>query len=441
VWQEGEGIRKDPNERVREAVELVLRTFERLGSAAKVAIYFQENQLPFPRRGGWGKPEVPICWRVLTKARVVGILRNPIYAGVYCFNRHAPEAVDVEDPSAGGRVLIPSSHVGYISVEQFERNVTRLVANRNLYGGGRQKGSPREGGGLLQGIVLCGVCGRHMDVSYRRGSPVYTCHDWTTGRRGHEVNCRHVERLVEEELLGALSGEELKLALAAFEKLAERAEELRGQWEKRIEGARYEAEKAARRYCEVEPENRLVARTLESEWNERLKELEELEKEYARVKREPPLEMTAEQREEVLALAKDLPRLWKAKTTRNEQRKELLRLLIEDVTLRKNDEPWCIEVAIQWKTGVVTHHRAERLVRNPHKTTEEVVARVRELWETKTDKEIAEILNQEGHRSGYSKRFNEASIERIRQSKGMIKPIGRGKRILKERRELEEGLK
>ena len=381
---------------------------------------------------------MPICWRALTKARVVAILRNPIYAGVYCFHRHAPEAADLENSSAGGRELIPGSHAGYISEEQFERNVTRLVMNRNLYGGGRQKGSPREGASLLQGIVLCGVCGRHMDVSYRRGTAVYTCHDWATGRRGHAVNCRYVEPLVEEELLGALSREDLKLALEAFEKVAERAEEIRRQWEKRIEGARYEAEKAARRYHQVEPENRLVARTLESDWNERLKELEELEEEYARVKREPPLELTAEQRDEVLALAKDLPRLWKAKTTRNEQRKELLRLLIEDVTLRNNDEPWCIEIGIQWKTGVVTQHQAERLVSNPHKTTAEVLTRVGELWETRTDREIAEILNREGRRSGYSKRFNERSIERIRRSKGMIKPRGRGKRIHKEQREREK---
>ena len=111
---------------------------------------------------------------------------------------------------------------------------------------------------------------------------------------------------------------------------------------------------------------------------------------------------------------------------------------IWDVTLRKNDEPWCIEAAIQWKTGVVTHHHAERLVRNPHKTTEEVVARVRDLRETKTDKQIAEILDREGYRSGYSKRFNEGSVERISRSKRMIKPIGRGKRILQVRKRKRE---
>ena len=438
VWEEGERIRKDPDERVREAVDLLFVYFERIGSATGVACHFEDERLLFPRRHGWGSETAPLQWDVLTKARVLAALRNPVYAGVYAYNRYAAEPLDAEDQTAPGRIIIAGSHPGYISEEQHEKNLARLRMNRNRVHGERQKGSPREGESLLQGIVLCGKCGRYMNVRYRRGSPVYGCRTTATTRLCEDIHGRHVDPLVEAELLNALQGDELELAVQALEKVAERAQEIDRQWSKRIEAARYEAEKAARRYHLVEPENRLVVRTLESDWNNRLQELKELEEEYERRRREPPLTITPQQRREILELANALPRLWHAKTTRNEQRKELLRLLIEDVTLRKNDAPRCVEVSIHWKTGAVTRHRAERVQRQPHKTTSEVQARVEELWKEKTDKEIAAILNEEGYRSGYRKPFNKYSVERIRRGKGLIKAIGRGKRILEDRAAAED---
>ena len=226
---------------------------------------------------------------------------------------------------------------------------------------------------------------------------------------------------MESVVLETVSREELDLAVGALEKLAERAQEMDRQWQKRIEGARYEAEKAARRYHQVEPENRLVVRTLESEWNERLDEVEQLEKEYERVRQNLPLDLTEEQRHNVLALAEDLPRLWNSPTTRNSQRKRLLRLLIEDITLRNVDDPWSTEVAIRWKTGVVSRHRAERVQPHPHTTSPEVVARIQELYTELSDHEIAEVLNAEGHRSGCGREFTTQSVSHVRQRRGMSK--------------------
>lgn len=421
VWEEGE-VRLDPDERIRDAVALFFACFERLGSAATVTRYFEDQSQLFPRRDGWGSLGVAASWGTLSISRAVGILHNPIYAGTYAYSRNSSREEDPEDPGRGGRILIPGVHPGYITLEQYERNLARLMANRDLFAGTRFKGRAREGHSLLQGIVLCGRCGRHMNVKYERdGSVLFSCHSQRTRRPCQYVHGRHVEPLVKDVILEALSREELELAVRALEKFTERALELDRQWKNRIEAARYEAEKAARRYSRVEPENRLVARTLEAEWNARLEELASLEKDYAEVKRKPPFELTEAQRAKILALAQDLPRLWRADTTSNSQRKEVVRLLIEDVTLANADEPWSISVAIRWKTGMLTRHCAKRLLRHPQTTAPEVIARIAELWKENTDAEIARLLNAEGYQSGYRRPFTPAMIAHLRNRRGLKK--------------------
>jgi DNA invertase Pin-like site-specific DNA recombinase len=421
VWEEGE-IRLDPDERIRDAVKLFFACFERFGSAAAVTRYFEDQHQPFPRRDGWGSLGVVASWGTLSISRAVEILHHPVYAGTYAYNRKSAREEDPEDPGTGGRILIPGTHPGYITLGQYERNLARLMANRDLYAGTRFKGRARKGHSLLQGIVLCGRCGRHMNIKYERsGSVLFWCHSQQTHRPCQFVQGRHVEPLVEEVVLEAVSREELELAVGALEKFTQRARELDRQWKNRIEAARYEAEKAARRFKRVEPENRLVARTLEREWNAGLEELERLEEDYAKVKRKPPFELTEAQREKILALAQDLPRLWRAETTSNSQRKEVLRLLIEDVTLVNVDEPWSISVAIRWKTGTLTRHRAQRLLRHPQTTAPEVIARIETLWKEKTDAEIATVLNAEGYQSGYRRPFTPGMIAHLRNRRGLKK--------------------
>jgi len=424
VWEEGE-IRMDPDERVRDAVHLFFRTFQRLGSASRAVRFFEDNRQLFPRRDGWGSLSVAVTWGPLSVSRAAAVLNSPIYAGVYAYARRAAQAENPEEPGLGGRILIPGSHPGYITEEQYEANRSRLTANRSLYGWSQGEGAARDGPSLLQGIVLCGRCGRRMRVSYQRsGVPSYQCRDSRTRRSCQVVNGRHVESLIEEIVLEALSKDELDLAVRSMNKLAERAEELDVQWRKRIEAAQYEAQKAARRFHQVEPENRLVARTLEREWNGRLEEVQRLEKESEQVRRRPPFELTAQQRRRIMALAADVPRLWRAPTTRPSQRKQIVRLLVEDVTLRSVDVPWTIDVAVRWRTGAVSRHQAERPRSHAWTTAPEVIARIRDLIPGKTDREIAEILNAEGYRSGTGGSFTADRVCSLRLRRG----LGRGQR-------------
>lgn len=244
VWEKGEGIRMDPDERVREAVQLFFRSFDRIGSILGVVRFFDEHHLLFPRRDGWGSLDCAVTWGMLDVSRAAQVLHNPLYAGIYAYDRRNAGNEDPEDPAAGGRILIPGSHPGYTTIEQFEKNQDRLAANRTMCGWEQPKGTPREGSSLLQGILLCGRCGRHMYVRYRGEDVLYACRDGKTGRGCQVIVGRYVEPLIEKVLLDAVSREELGLAVEATNAIAGRARELDQQWQKRIEAARYEAEKA-----------------------------------------------------------------------------------------------------------------------------------------------------------------------------------------------------
>jgi DNA invertase Pin-like site-specific DNA recombinase len=422
VWEDEEKILMDPDERVRDAVHLFFRCFDRIGTALGTTRYFEENHQMIPRRDGWGSMKVPVTWGQLSPSRAVAILRNPIYAGIYPYDRNNPMEENPEDVCMGGRILIPDSHHGYITVELFDKNISRLENNRSFLMGMRKKGSAREGGSLVQGIVLCGLCGRHIGVRYGKDKlPIYTCIHPSTHRICQHINGRHVDPLVEQVLFAAFTQEEFDLALGALEKLKGRANDLEKQWEKRIEAARYEADKAARRYYRVEPENRLVARTLERDWNVRLEDVQRLEKEYEKIRQTPPFTITQEQQERIRALAEDLPRLWTSPTTRNSQRKQLLRILIEDVTLCNQDDPWSVLIKIHWKTGLVSQHRAERVKQWPHTTTSDVIDRIEQLYLNHTDQEVADLLNKEGYHSGYGNRFTVHCVSHIRHRRGLKK--------------------
>jgi hypothetical protein len=422
VWDtEEEKIRLDPDERVRDVIALCFETFERLGTASAVARHFDTLHQPFPRRDGWGTLAVAPTWGRLSLSRMVLVLRNPLYAGIYAYDRHHPEKMDPEDPCAGGWIRVHGSHPGYITEETYERNLARLVSNRSLYRGMRQRGSTREGGCLLTGIVLCGRCGRRMNPEYPSNiTPMYMCRD-AKRCSCQQVHARHVDPRVEAVVLDALSKEELSLAVGAMKKIAERSMALDRQWQKRLEAARYEADRAARRYHQVEPENRLVVRTLEREWNECLLEVTRVEKEYEEARGKPPIALSPEQREQILALSNDLPRLFGATTTKVSQKKDIVRLLIEDVTLANRDDPWEIEVSIRWKTGVVSRHAAARPEVHPQTTSEDALRRIEALYREKTDKEIVAILNAEGHTSGMGGAFTVGSVAYVRQSRGWLK--------------------
>jgi hypothetical protein len=272
---------------------------------------------------------------------------------------------------------------------------------------------------LLQGIVLCGHCGRRMSVRYYKDgrTPLYECnqlHSHHAGPTCQFVRGDGVDAAVANLFLQAIQPAELEVALATLEDIEARARQAGRQWQLRLERVRYEAELARRRFVAVDPENRLVARTLEGEWNDKLAEVERLEREQATVSGLSARPVSAEERQRILDLAADVPALWHADTTTAAQRKQLLRLLIKDVTLTKQDQ--VLAVAVRWQTEACTSLEVARPRRSceVRRTAPAVVARIGVLAAANTDQQIAEILNKEGLTPGLGGCFTANKIQWIR---------------------------
>jgi hypothetical protein len=361
------------------------------------------------------------------------ILKNPAYAGAYVFGRTMrdparrtaghPHSGIVHLPVDKWEVLLHNVYPAYITWEEFLANQAQLASNAAPF----QKDGPgaaREGKALLQGIVKCGICGRRMHVRYagiKGDLPIYVCRYAEIeygGTKCQELRGRDLDTEVECLVLEALAPDRIAIALAALEELEQEYESLRGQWQLRLERIRYEAERAQRQYTVVEPENRLVARTLERRWEEKLREVERVEQEYETWLRQSRLALTDEDRRDILALGEDLPRTWRASTTTPADRKQILRLLIKEVIVdrtRARGKAW---FQINWQTGAISEHWFIRpvLSYNEYVDLEVLEQRVRELLgEQKKDGEIAEILNAEGFRTARRELFKSTTIYGLRR--------------------------
>src|SRR5207248_8076889 len=244
---------------------------------------------------------------------------------------------------------------------EFMANRRRLADNLNHYDANRH-GVPRQGNALLQGIAICGRCGRRMGLHYsgQNGNyPVYLCRadqHQHGGPRCQEVRALGVDAAVERLLLEALTPDRLALAIAALGELENEARALERQWSLKRERARYEAERARRQYDAVEPENRLVARELERRWEEALKEQRRLEEEYARFGRNQPRGLSAGEREQIRALARDLPALWQAATTTAADRQRIVRLVVKEVVVTVRGASEWVDLTIHWAGGFSSDH-------------------------------------------------------------------------------------
>jgi hypothetical protein len=423
----------DPDEEVRGAVALVFRLFRETGSAFAVVQQFTARGLRFPKRAYGGAWNGKLIWGRLTHSRVLGILKNPSYAGMYVFGRYQYRL----QISAQGevrkrmqarampdwRVCLPKHHEGYITAEEFFANQQRLQKNRTNGEGTVLSGPAREGLALLQGLLLCGHCGRALTVRYRGNGgiyPTYLCnwlhHQALATKDCMSFRCDVLDSVIVEEVLQALQPAELELALAALRELETHDQAILRQWQMRLERAEYEAALAERRYQEVDPSNRLVASTLERRWNDALLQLEDLKKQAAELQHQKARVATPEQKEKVLALARDLPRLWHAPTTQAKDRKRMLRLLIKDITVEKAAVPKQLLVHIRWQGGACTDRCVQLppniadLVRYPAA----VVMRVRELAQSLPDVQIAAQLNREGYNSAKGKPYTTKIIQWIR---------------------------
>jgi DNA invertase Pin-like site-specific DNA recombinase len=432
-YDDGNRIIFDPDEEVRGAVGLVFRLFRETGTAFAVMQRFAEGALRFPKRSYGGAWDGKIIWGRLSHSRVLGMLKNPSYAGMYVFGRYqyrrkiSPEggvhkriqAVAMSD----WRVSLKEHHEGYISLEEFFKNQERLEKNRTNGEEMVLAGPAREGLALLQGLLLCGHCGRALTVRYLGNGGIYPCYlcNWRrreglSGKDCISFRCDLLDAAIAEEVLKALHPAELEIALAALQELESRDEAIMHQWQMRLERAEYEVALAERRYQEVDPSQRLVAGTLERRWNDALLQLDDLKKQATEFLRQEARVATPEQKAKVLALARDLPRVWHAPTTPAKDRKRMLRLLIKDITVEKPSSQKQILVHIRWQGGACTGlsvqlppNRADR-VRYPAA----VIDRVRDLARSLPNGEIADRLNREGRASALGKPFTGSMIQWIR---------------------------
>jgi DNA invertase Pin-like site-specific DNA recombinase len=423
----------DPDVEVQGVVSLVFRLFRETGSAFGVMQRFAEKALRFPKRSYGGAWDGKIIWGQLTHSRVLSMLKNPSYAGMYVFGRFqyrrhiSPEggvqkriqAVAMSD----WRVSLKDHHEGYITLEEFFKNQERLEKNRTNGEETLLAGPAREGLALLQGLLLCGTCGKALTVRYTGNGGIYPCYlcnrlrrDGLASKDCMSFRCDLLDGAIGKEVLTALQPAEIELALAALQELESRDRTISRQWQMRLERAEYEAALAERRYQEVDPSQRLVAGTLERRWNDALLQLEDLKKQATEFLRQEARVATPEQKAKVLALAKDLPRVWHAPTTQAKDRKRMLRLLIKDITVEKPFHPKQLLAHIRWQGGACSDicvqlppNIADR-VRYPAA----VVDRVRHLAQSLPDGEVADRLNQEGQVSALGKPFTGSMIQWIR---------------------------
>jgi DNA invertase Pin-like site-specific DNA recombinase len=368
VWEE-DHFELDPDESVQAAIRLCFERFVVEPSAWAVARWAQEHGIKLPaRRNCPGGTE--LVWSQATPWRVLRILKHPIYAGAYVYGRRRSKKVledgEVRQRRLGGddpeqwAVCIKQAHTGYISWEEHLKNQQRLSNNLTRT---TTPGAPRRGEALLSGLVLCGQCGCRMGAQYSNdGLHYYRCNGAPPMRRPcSTIPGQAIDRAVEAFFLKMMVPSELELSLAVEREADAQAQSLERQWKRRIEQIEYEVGRAERRYKAVDPDNRVVARTLENEWERCLCELAEVRADYDRAKREHRVELTEHDRQRIRALARDLPRVWKAPTTQHADQKTMLRLVVEAVSLKAIDVPRRDTlVRIAWKSGAVSELHVPR---------------------------------------------------------------------------------
>lgn len=415
----------DPDQQVQETLHLFFRTFRRIGTALGTVKYFERQNLAFPKRSPWSRR--PAQWGKLDFSTAWRLLGNPRYAGIYFFGatrqRRLPDgrSIVAQRPRGEWVAYQEAAHPGYLTVAEYEENLRQLSEN-GIRQGADHRRPAREGPALLQGLVLCARCGSRMAVSYHRRSGDVLVPSYICARKKTESQCQHVCGAVVDDAIGALLLEmvtplTLELALEVHAELARRFDEAQRLRLQRVERARYEAELARDRFLQVDPRNRLVAASLEAEWNQALSLLAEAQSELESQDRERP-RASQQQRSQVLDLANDFPRLWKDPQTPARDKKRLLRLLIEDVTLLAGDP---IEAHVRFRGGPTRSLRLARPMKafELRRTPDAIVRAIDTLLDQHTEEEVAGILNEQGLKSGTGIPFHARIVAAIRRTNSL----------------------
>lgn len=427
VYDAADNVMLDPDRQVRGSIAHLFETFERTGSASATVRHFRELDLRFPRRPRSGPHKGELLWESLRHWRVLRVLHNPRYAGAFCFGRtrthkRPGERIEVEVlPRDEWTALFPDAHPGYISWEQFEANLPRLRDNAQAHGAERRKSPPRQGPALLQGLAICGVCGRRMTVRYhtRKGRqwPEYVCQSEATetaSAKCQTIPGSGIDDAIGELLVEMVTPVTLEVALQVQAELEARADDADALRRQRVERARHEADIARRRFMEADPGNRLVVDVLEAEWNHKLRALHDAQEELEHRRAEDHQELSDERRKEILSLATDFPRLWNDPKTPQRERKRMVRLLIEDITLTKDDE---IAAGVRFRGGTTKTLTLPLALPawQLRQTSEDVIAEIDALLDNYTESQIANILNERGRLSGEGLPFHRIRVKRLRR--------------------------
>lgn len=430
-------VEMDPDQEVQGAIHTILDQFERLGSVSRVLGFFREHGLKVPRRR-WrmGEPD-QLVWVKPSYQAIHQIVVNPIYAGAYAYGqrRHDQDGPVGPGPGLGQlgqrgprrrfaldqvEILIRDHHPAYLTWERYLANRQTLRDNCQRFQSSR--GAPRDGQALLAGIAFCGRCGCRMRPRYSESSPSYAC----ISRRQlygepicQSLTIEHVDRAVSEAFLTVIQPAQLEATLTLAEEFERDRALVERQWELRLERARYEAERAQRQYDRVEPENRLVARELESRWNDKLRAVSDLETEYRREKERGLSPLTEEEKGLLRGLVGDVPALWHSAGTTAAERKRLLRCLIAEVILLRDEGAkgarGITTIRIGWRSGAWSELQVSRpSAGDQHRTSEQVLARIRTLAVDHSDDRIAEVLNAEGLQTRQGLPWNYHRVKQIR---------------------------
>jgi DNA invertase Pin-like site-specific DNA recombinase len=426
----------DPDDRVRGALRLLFSTFKRVGSAYGVVRYFKEQKFEFPKRVYGGAWAGTLKWQHLSYGRVLSVLRNPLYAGAYVYGRHQyTKVISIEGiiqskkenlPLEQWKVHIQSHHEAYISWEEFLSNQEALTRNRT--NNEMLSGPLRDGLALLQGLLLCSTCGRRLTVRYTGTNGIYPCYEchWRKKDGLSDKICLLaradvLDAAVSKRVLEKLRPQQLEIAIKSIDELEDRYRSVDKQWRMRIQRAEYDTQLAQKRYEEVDPSNRLVALTLESQWNDSLAKLENIKEEYSKYQQKKAVMITPEQRNKILALVQDFPRLWHSSTTKFKDKKRMLRLIIKDITVERIPEPKKVILHVRWQDetcediSIDLPKKIYERIQYPKK----LVDRVRQLAFRLSDEHIAIKFNRQGLISAKSRSFTAIMIGWIRRKYGI----------------------
>jgi DNA invertase Pin-like site-specific DNA recombinase len=418
----------DPDKQVQESIRLLFRTFDRTGAAHQTVKHFRTQRLLFPTKVNGGPNKGALTWTPLSVGRVACVLHSPWYAGAYAFGRarwrkrpdgkkHRRE----HKPQGEWLALLRDAHPGYISWDEYTRNQERLQTSAKALPT-RSQPTPREGPALLQGRAVCGLCGSRMHVRYttRRDQqiPTYVCVG--RGRSFADPFCQSItgsaiDDAIARLLVDAVTPMALEMTIAVQQEIEARLDDADRLRHRQVERAQYEVDLARQRYMHVDPSNRLVADSLEAEWNAKLRGLDEARAEYERQRSADRLNVDVEERRRILALATDFPAVWRDPNTPDRERKRMLALLIEDVTLTKQRE---VTAAVRFRAGTTTTLSLPRplTAQQLRATHPDVRQQIDTLLGEYTDAQVAHALNMRNLRTGAGAAFDATSIQWVRFS-------------------------